>query len=49
MNTTVTDEQVRELAATAQPCSPALLWWGPEPHMDGADATESHDTFIVRR
>lgn len=40
MNTTVTDEQVRELAATAKPYSLALLWWGPERHMDGAEATE---------
>jgi hypothetical protein len=36
----VTDEQIQELAATAQPYSLALLWWGPERHMDGADATE---------
>lgn len=40
MNTTVTDKQVRQLAETAQPYSMALLWWGPERHKDGADATE---------
>jgi hypothetical protein len=40
MNTTVTDEQVRQLAQTAQPYSLALLWWGPERNKDGADATE---------
>ena len=40
MNTTVTDEQVQQLAATAKPYSLALLWWGPERYKDGADATE---------
>jgi len=40
MNTTVTDEQVRLLAGTAKPYSLALLSWGPERHIDGADATE---------
>jgi hypothetical protein len=40
MNTTVTDEQIRQLAETAKPYSVALLWWGPERHMDGAAATE---------
>ncbi|HEV7720927.1 MAG TPA: hypothetical protein VGO60_06570 [Iamia sp.] len=40
MNTTVTDEQVQQLAATARPYSVALLQWGPERHQDGADATE---------
>jgi len=40
MATSVTDEQVRELAEKAKPYSLALLWWGPERHMDGADATE---------
>lgn len=40
MNTTVTDEQVRQLAGTAKPYSMALLWWGPERYRDGADATE---------
>lgn len=40
MNTTVTDEQVRQLAGTAMPFSLTLLWWGPERHMDGAEAIE---------
>ena len=40
MTTTVTDEQIRELAATAKPYSLVLLSWGPERHMDGADAIE---------
>ena len=40
MDTTVTDEQVRQLAATAKPYSLALLSWGPKRHMDGAEATE---------
>lgn len=40
MTTTVTDEQVRQLAETAKPFSVALLRWGPERHMDGAEATE---------
>jgi hypothetical protein len=40
MTTTVTDEQIRRLAETAQPYSLALLWWGPERHMDGAGAIE---------
>ncbi len=40
MKTTVTDEQIRQLAETAKPYSLVLLWWGPERHMDGAEATE---------
>ena len=40
MTTSVTDEQIRQLAETAKPYSLALLWWGPERHMDGAEATE---------
>src|SRR5262245_27349206 len=40
MSTTVTDEQIRELAATARPYSLVLLRWGPEWHMDGAEAVE---------
>ncbi|MCU1641446.1 MAG: hypothetical protein JWN03_1721 [Nocardia sp.] len=40
MSTTVTDEQIRTLAATAKPYSLALLHWGPERTMDGADAIE---------
>ena len=41
MTATVTDEQVRALAATARPFSVALLWWGPDRHQAGADATEA--------
>jgi hypothetical protein len=40
MNTTITDEQIQQLAATAKPYTVALLWWGPERYMDGAEATE---------
>jgi hypothetical protein len=40
MTTPVTDEQIRQLGETAKPYSLALLWWGPERHMDGAEATE---------
>jgi hypothetical protein len=40
VSTTVTDEQIRQLAETAKPYSVALLWWGPERHRDGADAIE---------
>lgn len=40
MNTPVTDDEIRQLAGTAKPYSLVLLWWGPERHMDGADATE---------
>ena len=40
MTTTVADEQIRQLAETAKPYSLALLWWGPERHMDGAEAIE---------
>ncbi|RIQ32493.1 YciI family protein [Jiangella rhizosphaerae] len=40
MQTTVTDEQIRDLAATARPYSLAVLRWGPERTMDGAAATE---------
>ena len=38
MTTSVTDAEIRQLAETAQPYSLALLWWGPERHMDGAEA-----------
>lgn len=41
MSTTVTDEQVRQLAETAKPFSLALLRWTPDRHMDGAEATEA--------
>lgn len=40
MSTTVTDEQIQQLASTAKPFSIVLLWWGPERHRDGADAIE---------
>lgn len=40
MSSPVTDEQIQQLAATARPYSVALLWWGPERHMDGAEAVE---------
>jgi hypothetical protein len=36
----VTDEQIRALAATAKPYSLALLHWGPQRAMAGADAVE---------
>jgi hypothetical protein len=48
MTTTVTDEQVRQLVATAKPYSLALLWWGPERSMDGADEIErAHQRRMV--
>ncbi len=40
MSSTVTDEQIRALAATAKPYSLALLQWGPQRTMNGADAIE---------
>ncbi len=40
MNATVTDDQIRQLTATTKPYSLAVLSWGPERHMDGADAIE---------
>ena len=39
-STPITDEQIQQLASTAQPYSLVLLRWGPERHMDGADAIE---------
>lgn len=36
----VTDEQIRDLAATAQPYSVAILRWGPERNSDGAHTIE---------
>jgi uncharacterized protein YciI len=45
---TVTDEQIQQLAATAKPFSVALLSWTPERHMEGADATElEHQRRLV--
>jgi hypothetical protein len=44
----ITDEQIQQLAATAKPYSLALLRWGPERYMDGADATElEHQRRLV--
>jgi hypothetical protein len=40
MSATVTDEDVQQLAATAQPFSVALLWWGPQRQRDGGEAIE---------
>ena len=40
VNTTITDEQIKELVATGKPFSVALLWWGTNRHMDGTDAIE---------
>jgi hypothetical protein len=40
VQTTVTDEQIQALAASGKPFSVALLWWGPNRYMDGADAVE---------
>ena len=40
MNAPVTDEQIRALAATAQPYSLAQLRWGQDRFQDGADAIE---------
>jgi hypothetical protein len=40
MNSTVTDEQIRDLAATAKPYSLVLLRWGPQRYQDGAEAIE---------
>jgi hypothetical protein len=41
VTTTITDEQVRALAATAVPYSLLLLWWGDDRFQDGADAIEA--------
>jgi hypothetical protein len=38
--TTITDEQIQALAATAKPFSLAILSWGPDRHRDGAAAIE---------
>ncbi|WP_405756518.1 hypothetical protein OG234_00155 [Streptomyces sp. NBC_01420] len=40
MSTTVTDDQIRALAATAKPYSLAILQREPERASDGADAIE---------
>lgn len=38
---TVTDEQVRQLAATAVPYSLVQLWWSDDRSQDGADTIEA--------
>jgi hypothetical protein len=40
METTITDEHVRQLAETARPFSVCLLWWGPQRHKADADTIE---------
>jgi hypothetical protein len=40
MTTTITDEQIQQLAQTAKPYSLALLRWGPQRYRDGAEAIE---------
>jgi hypothetical protein len=40
MNSTVTDDQIRDLAATAKPYGLLMLWWAPRRHQDGAEAIE---------
>ena len=48
VNAPVTEEQIRDLVATGKPFSVALLWWGPERYMDGADTVEfEHQRRIV--
>jgi hypothetical protein len=41
VTTPVTDEQVRELAATAVPYTLVLLWWGDARLQDDAEAIEA--------
>ena len=40
MDATITNEHIQQLAESAKPYNLALLWWGPERHMDGAAAIE---------
>ena len=40
MSAPVTDEQIQRLAAMAKPFTLAILSWGPQRFMDGADAVE---------
>ena len=40
MISTVTDEQIQMLAATAKPYSLVQLRWGPDRYQEGADAIE---------
>ena len=37
VSTPVTDEQIQQLVATGMPFSVALLWWGPNRYMEGAE------------
>jgi hypothetical protein len=48
VRTSVTDEEVRQLAETARSYSLALLRWGPARYQDGADETEkAHQRRLV--
>ena len=40
MSTSVTDEEIQAVAATAQPFSLVQLRWAPDRHQDGAEAVE---------
>jgi hypothetical protein len=40
MSTTITDEQIQAVAATAQPFALVQLTWAEGRHQDGADAIE---------
>jgi len=45
---TVTDAQVRDLAATAVPFSLVLLWWADDRYQEGADVIEAaHQRRLV--
>jgi hypothetical protein len=48
VTTTITDEQVRELATTAVPYSLVLLWWADDRFQEGADKIEAaHQRRLV--
>ncbi|MCD2197619.1 hypothetical protein LQ327_30035 [Actinomycetospora endophytica] len=40
MDSTVTDEQIRDLAASAKSYSLVMLRWAPQRHQDGAEGIE---------
>lgn len=40
MSSAVTDQQIQDLAATAQPFSIVMLSWTSQRHQEGADAVE---------
>ena len=40
MSSTISDDDIQQLAGTAKPYTLALLWWGPERHRAGAEAIE---------